>query len=300
MKALLVNYRRHRVLYWLALCIMAYFLVFSFLPMTGLVIAFQKYKIAKGIMGSAFVGFDNFTRFFQSAYCWRVIRNTLIISGLDLLFSFPAPIILAFLLNETRNQRFKRTMQTITYMPYFISMVVICGLIKNFTDSEGFITKLAQQLGSQTTSLIASTEGFRPIFIASNIWQTIGFSSIIYLAALTGVDQELYEAAKIDGAGHFRQWLHITLPGISSTIIIMLILRFGQIMNVNFEKILLLYSVSTYEVADVMSSHIYRSGLVQGEYSYSAAIGLINSIVGFLMILCANAVSRRFAQTSLF
>jgi len=288
------------MLYWLCLAVMGYFFIFAFLPMGGLVIAFQKYKLAKGILGSSFVGFAHFERFFQSQYCWRVIRNTLVISGLDLLFAFPAPILLAFMLNETKNQFFKRSMQTITYMPYFISMVVICGLIRNFTDSQGAITQLVQRLGGTETSLIGSTKAFRTIFIVSNIWQTIGFNSIIYLAALSGVDQELYEAAKIDGAGYFKQWLHVTLPGITPTIIIMLILRVGQIMNVNFEKILLLYNTTTYEVADVMSSFIYRSGLVNGEYSYSAAIGLINSVVGFLLILMANAVSRRYTETSLF
>ncbi len=300
MNTLLSNYKRHRMLYWLCLAVMGYFFIFAFLPMGGLVIAFQKYKLAKGILGSSFVGFAHFERFFQSQYCWRVIRNTLVISGLDLLFAFPAPILLAFMLNETKNQFFKRSMQTITYMPYFISMVVICGLIRNFTDSQGAITQLVQRLGGTETSLIGSTKAFRTIFIVSNIWQTIGFNSIIYLAALSGVDQELYEAAKIDGAGYFKQWLHVTLPGITPTIIIMLILRVGQIMNVNFEKILLLYNTTTYEVADVMSSFIYRSGLVNGEYSYSAAIGLINSVVGFLLILMANAVSRRYTETSLF
>lgn len=288
------------MLYWLCLVVMAYFLVFSFLPMGGLVIAFQKFKLAKGIFGSKFVGLDHFVRFFQSQYCWRVIRNTVVIGGLDLLFTFPAPILLAFMLNETKNQLFKRTMQTVTYMPYFISMVVICGLIKNFTDSQGAITQLYHQLGGTDPSLITSNSAFRSIFIASNVWQTIGFNSIIYLAALSAIDQELYEAAKIDGAGYFKQWLHVTLPGITPTIIIMFILRVGQVMNVNLEKILLLYSTTTYEVADVMSSFIYRSGLINGEYAYSAAVGLINSIVGFAVILVANAISRHYSETSLF
>lgn len=300
MHALWVNYKRHKLLYWLCLVIMIYFFIFSFLPMGGLVMAFQKFKIAKGLWNSPFIGLKNFERFFQSNYCWRVIRNTLVISLLDLAFSFPAPIILAFLLNEVRNRAFKRTIQTVTYMPYFISTVVICGLIKNFTSSSGFVTQMLYPLTGISESLLAAPEAFRSIFVISNIWQTIGFNSIIYLAALAGVDPQLYEAARIDGAGYWAQWFHITLPSILSTIIIMLILRIGQIMNVNFEKILLLYSTSTYEVADVMSSFIYRTGLVQGDYSYSTAIGLINSVVGFALILAANAVSRRFTETSLF
>jgi putative aldouronate transport system permease protein len=300
LKTLVSNYKRHRMLYWLCLAVMTYFFIFSFLPMGGLVIAFQKYKLAKGILGSSFIGLDQFARFFNSQYCWRVIRNTVVIGGLDLLFTFPAPILLAFMLNETKNQLFKRTIQTVTYMPYFISMIVICGLIKNFTDSQGAVTQLYHLLGGMEPSLITSNSAFRSIFISTNVWQTIGFNSIIYLAALSAIDQELYEAVKIDGAGYFKQWLHVTLPGITSTIIIMLILRVGQIMNVNFEKILLLYSTTTYEVADVMSSFIYRSGLVNGEYSYSAAIGLINSLVGLGMILMANAISRHYTETSLF
>jgi ABC-type polysaccharide transport system, permease component len=279
---------------------MAYFVIFSFIPMGGLIMAFQKYNLMKGIFGSKFVGFDNFTRFFKSIYCWRVIRNTLVISGLDLLFAFPAPIILAFMLNETRNQIFKRSIQTITYMPYFISMVVICGLIVNFTDSEGVVTLLVNSLGGKFDSLIASQSAFRTIFISTNIWQTIGFNSIIYLAALSSVDQDLYEASRIDGAGYFKQWLHITLPGISSTIVIMLILRVGQTMNVNFEKIILLYNTSTYEVADVITSYIYRCGLLNGEYSYSTAIGLFNSVIGFLLIVLTNALSKKYTETSLF
>ncbi len=294
------NYRQHKILYWLCLVIMVYFFVFYYLPMGGLVMAFQNFKLAKGIFGSPFVGFAQFEKFFTSPYFERVITNTLILSGYDLLFNFPAPILLAFLLNEVKNRAIKRTVQTVTYMPYFISMMVICGLIIDFTDSEGFITRLFNMLGGNVTSLIAEPSAFRSIFIISNIWQSIGFNSIIYLAALSGVDQELYEAAKIDGAGHFKQWLHVTLPGISSTIIIMLILRIGQIMNVNFEKVILLYNTSTMATADVISSYVYRVGLLDGQYSYSTAVGLFNSVISFALLLLANTLSKRYTQTSLF
>lgn len=294
------NYRQHKILYWLCLVIMVYFFVFYYLPMGGLVMAFQNFKLAKGIFGSPFVGFAQFEKFFTSPYFERVITNTLILSGYDLLFNFPAPILLAFLLNEVKNRAIKRTVQTVTYMPYFISMMVICGLIIDFTDSEGFITRLFNMLGGNVTSLIAEPSAFRSIFIISNIWQSIGFNSIIYLAALSGVDQELYEAAKIDGAGHFKQWLHVTLPGISSTIIIMLILRIGQIMNVNFEKVILLYNTSTMATADVISSYVYRVGLLNGQYSYSTAVGLFNSVISFALLLLANTLSKRYTQTSLF
>ena len=294
------NYRQHKILYWLCLVIMVYFFVFYYLPMGGLVMAFQNFKLAKGIFGSPFVGFAQFEKFFTSPYFERVITNTLILSGYDLLFNFPAPILLAFLLNEVKNRAIKRTVQTVTYMPYFISMMVICGLIIDFTDSEGFITRLFNMLGGNVTSLIAEPSAFRSIFIISNIWQSIGFNSIIYLAALSGVDQELYEAAKIAGAGHFKQWLHVTLPGISSTIIIMLILRIGQIMNVNFEKVILLYNTSTMATADVISSYVYRVGLLDGQYSYSTAVGLFNSVISFALLLLANTLSKRYTQTSLF
>lgn len=300
MSRLCKNYRQHKALYWLCLVIMLYFFVFSYLPMGGLVMAFQNFKIAKGIFDSPFVGLFQFEKFFNSPYFGRIISNTLILSGYDLLFNFPAPILLAFLLNEVKNKAFKRTVQTVTYMPYFISMVVICGLIIDFTDSEGVVTRLVNALGGNVTSLIAEPSAFRSIFIVSNIWQSIGFNSIIYLAALSAVDQDLYEAAKIDGAGYFKQWLHVTLPGISATIVIMLILRVGQIMNVNFEKVILLYNTSTQVTADVISSYVYRVGLLDGQYSYSTAVGLFNSVINFVLLLVTNALSKRFTETSLF
>lgn len=300
MQKLLVSYRKHKALYLLCVPVMAFFLIFSYIPMAGLVMAFQNFKLTKGIFGSSFIGFDNFLKFFNSPYCWRVIRNTFIISGYDLLFSFPAPILLAFMLNEVKNQVYKRTVQTVTYMPYFISLVVICGLIKDFTSSDGILTQLVNAMGGNFSSLLAAPEAFRSIFIVSNIWQSIGFNSIIYLAALSTLDQELYEAARIDGAGHIRQWRHITVPGLMPTIVIMLILRIGQVMNVNFEKVILLYGTSTYETADVISSFVYRTGLLNGEYAYSTAVGLLNSIIGFVLIVAANSISKRFSETSLF
>lgn len=279
---------------------MAYFFVFNYLPMGGLVMAFQNYKPAKGFAGSAFVGLKHFQKFFSSTYFWRLIRNTLLLGVYDLLFSFPASILLAFLLNEVGCNAFKKTIQTVTYMPYFISLVVICGLINNFTNSTGFITTLVKGMGVNCTSLITMPEAFRAIFTVSNIWQSIGFGSIVYLAALAGVDQQLYEAARIDGAGYFRQWLHITLPGISATIIVMLILRVGQIMNTNFEKVILLYNTSTYETADVISSFVYRTGLENGNYSYSTAVGLFNSIISMILVLLTNAFSKHVSEISLF
>ncbi len=294
------NYKQHKLLYWICFVVMLYFFVFSYLPMAGLVMAFQNYKPALGFFKSDFIGFNHFIKFFTSPNTGRIISNTLILSGYDLLFNFPAPILLAFLLNEVKNKAFKRTVQTVTYMPYFISMVVICGLIIDFTDSEGAITALVNLMGGNVSSLIADAGAFRSIFITTNIWQSIGFNSIIYLAALAGVDQELYEAAKIDGAGYMKQWLHITLPSIAPTIIIMLILRVGQIMNVNFEKVILLYTTSTRATADVISSYVYRVGLVDGKYSYSTAVGLFNSIISFALILLTNSVSKRYTETSLF
>ena len=300
MRALIKNYRRHKALYWVFFLVMAYVILFSYIPMAGLVMAFQNFKVAKGFLGSSFVGLANFEKFFSSNYCMRLIRNTLILGCCDLIFCFPSSIVLAFLLNEVRNAAFKKTVQTITYMPYFISMVVICGLIRSFTSSDGFITEIVNAFGGQYSNLLSAPETFRPIFIGSSIWQEIGFGSVVYLAALSGVDQELYDAARIDGAGYMQQWFHVTLPGIAATIIVMLILRVGRILNVNFEKVILLYSTSTYETADVISSFVYRTGLEKGNYSYSAAVGLFNSLISLLLVLATNRISRRVTEVSLF
>lgn len=299
-KAVKRDFRMNWQIYLLAIPMIVYFITFSYIPMAGVVMAFQRFSPRQGYFRSPFIGLQNFRDFFSSYYFWRLIRNTFLISFYNLLFAFPAPIVFALLLNEVKNRYFKKTVQTISYMPHFISMVVIAGLIRDFTDTDGLITMLVVALGGQQRNLLSDPKLFRTIYVGSEIWQGIGFNSIIYLAALSSVDQELYEAAIIDGAGRWRQTWHITLPGIAPTIIIMLILRMGSLFSVGFEKIILLYTPMTYETADVISSFTYRKGLLENNYGYSTAVGLFNSVINFAMLLFANFLSRKYSETSLF
>ncbi|MCH5287587.1 MAG: sugar ABC transporter permease [Christensenellaceae bacterium] len=299
-RALIQNYRSNRLLYWMVLPVVVYLLIFNYVPMGGLVMSFQNYTYAKGILHSDWVGLKNFRDFFQGLFFIRTLRNTLVLSGLDLLFNFPSAILFALLLNEVNNLKFKKVIQTVSYMPHFISMIVVAGLILEFTNSTGVFSSIAQALGGQAKSYITFPQYFRTIFTVSSVWQSIGFDSIIYLAALSGVNDELYEAACIDGAGRLKQTIHVTLPGIMPTIIMMLILRCGAIMNVNFEKVLLLYSPSTYETADVISTYVYRTGIVKQKISFSTAVGMFNSVVSFILVLSANALSKRYSEISLF
>lgn len=268
--------------------------------MYGVIIAFKNFRPAVGIMDSPWVGLKHFITFFNDYNFWRILKNTFSISALSILFGFPAPILLALLINEIRNTKFKRAVQTISYMPYFISMVIICGLIKTFCQSDGIITDLVVALGGERVNLLASKNWFYPIYIISNIWQNIGWDSIIYLAALAGIDQEQYEAARVDGAGRIRQIISVTLPGLMPTITILFILKMGNILNVGFEKILLLYSPTTYEVADVISTYVYRIGILDANFSYSTAIGLFNSVVNIIFLLLTNALSKKMNNSGLF
>ena len=288
------------MIYWMTLPVILYFLIFHYVPMFGILMAFQNYKPALGLLKSEWVGFQHFINFFQSDNFFRVIKNTLVLSIYDLIFAFPAPIILALLLNEVHNKPFKKTVQTISYLPYFLSMVVICGIIRDFTASNGPITAFVTAVTGKTGNLLSMPEMFRPIFITTNIWQMVGYNSIIYLAALSQIDDTQYEAAVIDGAGYWKQCLHVTLPGIAPTIIIMLILRVGQLMSVNFEKVLLLYNQATYETSDVISTYVYRQGIINYNYGYSTAVGLFNSVIGFILIVTTNTLSKKVTETSLF
>lgn len=291
---------QNRYLYLLAIPVIAYYVLFCYLPMFGLVIAFKQYELGKGIMESQWVGLKYFQEFFGGIYFGRLMRNTLLISFYSILFGFPAPIIFALLMNELRQRRFKKVVQTVTYLPHFISLVVICGMIVDFLASDGVLTRVFTMFGGQKTNYVGDARYFRVIYVISDIWQGIGWGSIIYLAALAGIDQQLYEAAVIDGAGRWKQTLHITLPGILPTIMIMLIMRIGQILSVGYEKIILLYGPGTYEVADVISSYVYRMGIGQSRYSFSAAVGLFQSVVNVILLVAANQTSRRMSGTSLF
>jgi len=292
---------KNRYLYLMALPVIAYYLIFQYGPMYGAMIAFKKFDIAKGIWGSPWVGFQYFKEFFESFYFWRTLRNTLLISVYQLVWGFPAPIIFALLLNEIRSVAFKRTVQTITYLPHFVSTVVICGMIYDFVSRSGLVTDLFVLLGGERTNLLGHPEYFRIIYVASGIWQEVGWGTIIYLAAISGIDTEQYEAATIDGASRFRQLLHITIPGIMSTIVILFILRIGQIMSVGFEKIILLYNPNTYETADVISSFVYRKGFGESfQFSFSAAVGLFSSMINFTLLVSANWFSKKVNETSLW
>lgn len=287
-------------IYLMAIPFIVYFLVFNYAPMVGIVMAFQKYMIRKGIMGSAFVGMDNFMRFFNSTNFLRLMRNTLMISFYGLIFSFPLPIIFALCLNEVRNTRFKKIVQTISYLPYFISVVVVVSILFDFGKSTGVFTQAAEFFGWKGGALISSPEWFRTLYIGSNLWQHLGYNSIIFISALAAIDPTLYEAARIDGANRWQQTKYVTLPGIASTIVVLLILRLGQIMSVGYEKIILMYGPSTYETADVIASYVYRIGIINADYSYATAINLFNSIINLVILTTANWISRKVNETSIW
>jgi putative aldouronate transport system permease protein len=268
--------------------------------MYGAVIAFKTYVPARGIVGSPWAGLKHFKDFFGSFYFTRLLGNTFLISFWSIVFGFPAPILLALMLNEVRAKVFKRVSQTISYLPYFISLVVLCGLVRDFCSESGVIGQLAAMLGGPPGNLLSRAENFRAIYVGSGIWQGVGWGSIIYLAAIAGIDLELYDAATIDGAGRFRQIIHITIPCILPTIIIVFLLNIGGILNVGFEKIILLYNTGIYTTADVISTFTYRRGLLENNFSYSTAVGLFNSVVNFIFMVSANAVSRRVSETSLW
>lgn len=292
--------KKYKHVYIILLPTLLYYLIFKYIPMFGNVMAFQNFSITKGIFGSSFVGFKNFQEFLSNYKFWQLLRNTLCINIYNLIFSFPAPIILALLLNEVKSQRYKKLVQTITYMPHFISTVVVVSMVLTFVSSEGLINSVRNALGLSTVSFMTDPDCFYPIYIISGIWQEIGWGSIIYISALSSVDPQLYEAARIDGAGRFKQMLHVTLPCIVPTIVILLIMNIGSMLTVGYEKIILLYNPSIYETADVISSYVYRRGLLEGDYSYSAAVGIFNSVINCLLLFISNMVSNRISDYGLF
>ena len=290
----------HPALYVIFLVIMTYFVLFCYWPMYGNIIAFQKYKPLKGIMGSKFVGFENFEKFFTSFYFPRLVRNTLLISVYNLIFGFPFPIFFAILLNEVQYLHYKKVIQTITYLPHFISTMVICAMIVQFTNSKGFLTLFVNSVFNHEGALITDPRAFRTIYVVSGIWQTFGWNSILYIAAMTGISPDLYEAATIDGANKLNQMIHVTLPGIRPTIVIMLIMAIGRLMNVGWEKAFLLQNEATYETSDIISTYVYRKGFVDSDYSYSTTVNIFNSVINLALLTIANYVSRRLTESSLW
>ncbi len=278
--------------------VLLYYLVFHYGPMYGAVIAFQDFNPVKGVLGSKWVGLQNFQDFFSGVYFTRLIFNTVAINVLDLVFGFPAPIILALLINELRWNPFKRLVQTVTYLPHFISIVVVVGVMFDFFARDGLVNQLLSS--PQPIGFMQEPDWFRQLFVGSGIWQHVGWGSIVYLAAIATIDPQLYDAAKVDGAGRFQQIRHITIPGILPVIVILLILRMGAMMTVGYEKIILMYNPLTYETADVISTYVFRRGILQADFSFSAAVGLFNSVINFALLIGANRLSRRLTETSLW
>ncbi|MDQ7904768.1 ABC transporter permease subunit [Phytohabitans sp. ZYX-F-186] len=293
-------FRRDWQLYSLALLPLVFFVVFRYLPMIGNVIAFRRFRPGGSIFGEYWVGLRYVKMFLSDPTFWDVFTNTLILGGLTLLVCFPLPIVLALLLNEVRTRYLKRFVQSVSYLPHFLSIVIVAGMIMQMLSVDGVVNQLVNALGGEPSAFLQKPEWFRTIYVSSEAWQTVGWGTILYLAALTTIDQDLYEAARIDGANRWRQTWHVTLPGIRPTMMTLLILNIGTFMAVGFEKILLIYNPLTYETADVISTYVYRVGIVSGNLSYAAAIGLFESVIGLVLVLSANFISRRTVGTSLW
>ena len=293
--------RAHWQIYVLLAPTIIWFIVFLYRPMIGLQIAFKDYSVFRGIEGSPWIGFEHFHTLFGSDQFVRALKNTVIISMLTLLFGFPMPILLALMFNEVLNQTYKKTVQTVVYLPHFISTVIISGIvITAFSPSSGVVNTVLDWFGFDKIYFLTKPEWFRPIFIGSGIWQEAGFSSIVFLAAIAGVNPSLYDSAVVDGASRWQMMWKITIPSIMPTIIIMLIIRIGNLLEVGFEMIILLYQPATYQTADVVNTYIYRQGLQVGQYDLAAAAGLFNAVVAFVLVMTANTISKRYSRTSLW
>jgi len=291
---------RNRHIYLMLVPVLVYYGIFHYGPMYGLLIAFKDYGMADGVWGSPWVGLTHFQNFFENPYFWRLLRNTLTISLYELLFAFPAPIILALLLNELRVVMFKRVVQTISYLPHFISIVVVAGMMVDFFARDGLINSIVSFFGYEPIAFWQESGWFRSLYVSSGIWQGIGWGSIIYLAAMSSIDPTLYDAARIDGAGRWKQTLNITIPGIMPTIVILFILNVGSMLAVGSEKVILLYNPLTYETADVISTYVYRKGILGADFGYSAAVGLFNSVISFILLILANTISKRVSEHKLW
>lgn len=294
------DYRKNKYILFMAIPVFLWYFIFCYIPMFGISISFFDYNIARGFSGSPFVGLKHFKDFLTGFYAWRTIRNTLCISVMNLVFGFPAPIIIALLLNEIRCDPFKRTVQTLSYLPHFISVVVVCGMLVDFAAKDGLFNDIVAALGGERTSFFLDPKYFRRLYVGSGIWQSAGWGAIIYLAALAGIDTQLYEAATLDGANRFQSLIHVTLPGIAQTIIVMLILNMGRLMSQGAEKVILLYNEGTYETADIISSFVYRRGIVESNYSYSAAVGLFNSVINLILLTATNSLSKKISGDGLW
>lgn len=292
---------KDRYLLLLFLPCLIYYILFKYVPMWGVLISFKDFKPFIGFWGSEWVGLKHYIDFFNNPDAWRIIRNTLLLGVYTLLWCFPLPIVFALALNELTRPKFKKFVQTVSYMPHFLSAVVVCVMLNSFLSPvRGIVNIIINMFGGETINFLSTASWFRPIYVASEVWQTLGWGAIVYLAAITNVDPQYYEAAKLDGASRLRQIWSITLPCIAPTVATMLILRIGSILEVGLEKVLLLYSPAIYETSDIIATYVYRQGLVSGNMSYATAIGLFSSVINLVLLVSANYFSKKFADTGLF
>ncbi|NBD23890.1 ABC transporter permease [Paenibacillus glycinis] len=293
--------KRDRVFLLLLAPVLLYYILFKYVPMFGIVISFMDYNLFKGFAGSPWVGLKYYKQFFDNPDALVIIKNTALLGFYKLLFGFPAPIVLALMLNELRGRLFKRFVQSVSYLPYFLSSVVVSSMIVMLlSPSTGWLNHLLQRMGFPAVNFLQESEWFRTIYVGSEVWQQAGWSSIIFLAAMTTIDPQLYEAARMDGAGRLKQIWHVTLPGISTAVVIMFILQVGQVLEIGFEKVFLLSNAATYDTSDIISTYVYRVGILQGAYSYGTAIDLFMGVIGFLLVYASNRISRKFGETSLW
>ena len=295
-----IAFNRDKYLYLMFLLPLMYYLIFHYASIYGVVIAFKEYNIKKGILGSPWAGFKYIEKFIFDKYFWQVFKNTILINVLNLCWSFPVPIILALSLNEVKNYRYKKLVQTVSYLPHFLSTDVIVGMLAAFLNVDGVVNRLLENFGLGPYRFMLEAKYFRSVYIGSNIWQNAGWSSIIYLAALSAIDPQLYEAARIDGANRWHQMLHVTLPGIAPTITILFILETGRIMDVSFQKILLLMNGTNMPVADVIQTYVYRRGIGEADFSYATGVGLFQSVIALAFVSFSNAFSKRVSDTWLW
>ena len=288
-------------LYLFLLPAVLYFVIFHYWPMYGALIAFKDFIPVKGILGSPWVGFAHFQRFFQSYFFSLLIRNTLLLSLFSIVFVFPAPVIFALMLNQVGAKRYRKTLQTASYIPHFISTVVFVGMIFIYlSPSVGFVNRFIEALGGDTINFMGKSEWFRPVYILSDIWKSTGYGAIIYLAALSGINPELHEAAIVDGATKLQRIRHIDIPGITPTFVIILILRIGQVMNIGFQKAYLMQTALNMETAEIIPTYVYKQGLLGAQFSFASAVGLFNSIINLLLIVAVNQLARKLSDHSLW
>ncbi|WP_409346174.1 ABC transporter permease [Paenibacillus sp. MBLB4367] len=299
--SILRQLKRDRTFVLLFAPVLLYYILFKYVPMFGIFISFMDYNVFKGIAGSPWVGLKYYKQFFDNRDALVIIKNTVLLGGYKLLFGFPAPIVLALLLNELRSKWYKRFVQTVSYLPYFLSTVVVSSMMVMFlSPSTGLINRAVGWLGIPPIAFLQEAEWFRTIYVSSEIWQQVGWGSILYLAAITTIDPQLYEAAKMDGAGRWKQTWFVTLPGIAPTIVILFILQIGHVLEIGFEKVFLLSNAATYDTSDIISTYVYRIGILQGGFSYATAIDLFMGLIGFMLVYASNQISRRLGETSLW